>query len=158
MHRPRAVVGPNAPSEDALNALLRFSLMQNAVPSFKNFVGFLYFAPILEVAANIARSALQKDYGHSSREAIMNTALSGNTSLTIVHHSSGVKTGINEFRGRMEALHSRHFRELSFATWIEEAVKGGMDPLISTYLNAIVEKDSTIAFPYLGEPSVGARH
>lgn len=151
VHRPCAVVGPNAPSEDALNALLRFAVEQNAVPLFKNLVGFLDFAPITAVAENIVRSALQVAPKNFPGFCVANVASGGKTSLSIVHHSSGVQTPIARFRRRMEELHGRTFGELDITAWINEAVKRGMDPLISTYLEAIVEKNQTISFPYLGE-------
>ena len=155
IHRPCAVVGANAPSEDALNALLRFAVAQNAVPRFKNLAGFLDFAPVAAVAANIARLALGKHYECNGNfgGCILNAARSEDAPVTIVHHSSGVKTPVAEFRGRMEELHGRDFGELDIVDWIVEAVKGGMDPLISTYLEALVEKDQIISFPYLGESS-----
>ncbi|KAI1077856.1 hypothetical protein F5B20DRAFT_550573 [Whalleya microplaca] len=158
VHRPCAIVGPNAPSEDALNALLRFSVTQGAVPRFRNLVGFLDFAPVSEVAANIVRVALQKHHGDNSVSffdgCILNVAepAGDEPPLAIVHHSSGVETPVAEFRGRMEKLHGREFREQDIVDWIAEAVKEGMDPLISTYLEALVEKDQIIAFPYVGEP------
>jgi thioester reductase-like protein/aryl carrier-like protein len=152
VHRPCALVGPNAPSEDALNSLLRFALEQNAVPRFRNLTGFLDFAPITAVAANIARSALQVDLENIPGFCVANVAPAGKNSINIVHHSSGFKTPIEKFRSRMEELHGRKFGELDITDWINEAVKRGMDPLISTYLEAIVEKNRTIAFPYLGEP------
>ncbi|PNY28310.1 Hybrid Polyketide synthase-nonribosomal peptide synthetase [Tolypocladium capitatum] len=151
LHRPCAVVGPNAPSEDALNALLRFAVLQSAVPRFRNFAGFLDFTPVAEVAANIARLALKKHHNGSSGGCVLNAARAGDAPVTIVHHSSGVETPVAEFRDHMEKLHGRNFGELDIADWIFEAVKGGMDPLISTYLEALVEKDQIIGFPYLGE-------
>lgn len=153
VHRPCAVVGPNAPSEDALNALLRFAVAQSAVPRFTNLAGFLDFAPVAAVAANIARLALGKHHdGGNSGECVLNAAPAGDEApVTIVHHSSGVETPVAEFRGRMQELHGRDFGELAITDWIAEAVRGGMDPLISTYLEAIVEKDQIIGFPYLGD-------
>jgi thioester reductase-like protein/acyl carrier protein len=153
IHRPCAITGPNAPSEDALNALLRFAISQNAVPRFRNLAGYLDFAPVAGVAARIAELAIQKPQVSNANESVVHLARVKNSpSLTIVHHSSGLKTPISGFRSRMEKLHGRHFDELDITQWIAEAVKGGMDPLISTYLEALVEKGQTIAFPYLGEP------
>nr|QPC57090.1 polyketide synthase-nonribosomal peptide synthetase [Tolypocladium sp. 49Y] len=152
VHRPCAVIGPNAPSEDALNALLRFAVAQSAVPLFRNLAGFLDFAPVSAVADNIARLALgrQSENGSDTEECISNVARVGDQPMTIAHHSSGVETPVAEFRKRMENLYRRDFGELDIEAWIAEAVKGGMDPLISTYLEALVQKDQTIGFPYLG--------
>ncbi|OGM48141.1 hypothetical protein ABOM_002899 [Aspergillus bombycis] len=152
IHRPCAVIGHNAPSEDALNALLRFAVTQNAVPRFRNLTGFLDFAPVAEVAANISRVALKKAHPGNSRGCILNAASIGDYPVTIVHHSSGIRTPVSHFRTRMEKLYGHDFGELDIVEWIAEAVKGGMDPLISTYLEALVEKDQMIGFPYLGEP------
>ncbi|RYP81233.1 hypothetical protein DL769_002063 [Monosporascus sp. CRB-8-3] len=157
VHRPCAIIGPNAPSEDALNALLRFAEVQGAVPRFENLVGFLDFAPVTEVATNIARVALKKHHDENSEYysggCVLNVASPAGDEppVTIVHHSGGVETPVAEFRGRMEKLYGREFGELDIVDWIDEAVKGGMDPLISTYLEALVEKDQIIGFPYLGD-------
>ncbi|KAI0911302.1 hypothetical protein F4823DRAFT_636623 [Ustulina deusta] len=155
IHRPCAVIGPNAPSEDALNALLNHTIKLGTVPRFRNLVGFLDFAPARDVAANIAKVALKKHGGADSEscagECIVNMARLGDQSgVTIVHLSSGVETPVAEFRGRMEQLYGRQFGELDVTEWITDAVKGGLDPLIRTYLEAIVEKDQIISFPYLG--------
>ncbi|KAE8383479.1 hybrid PKS-NRPS [Aspergillus bertholletiae] len=152
IHRPCAVIGCNAPSEDALNALLRFAVTQNAVPRFGNLTGFLDFAPVTDVAANIARVALKRDHHDRSGTCMLNAAPIDDYPVTVVHHSSGIRTPVSEFRGRMQELYGREFGELDIVDWIVEAVKQGMDPLISTYLEALVKKDQIIAFPYLGEP------
>lgn len=165
VHRPCAVVGPDAPQEDALNALLRFSVAQAAVPRLggSNLQGFLDFAPVAEVAAGIVRVALKTHQdslgGAGGGGCIVNMASAATAAgqgdvrpVTIVHHSSGVETPVAEFRQRMEELHGIGFTELDIANWIVVAVQNGMDPLISTYLEALVEKDQAIGFPYLGQP------
>ncbi|EEP81634.1 hypothetical protein UREG_06499 [Uncinocarpus reesii 1704] len=151
IHRPCAVFGPNAPSEDALSALLRFIVSLNAVPRFKNLVGFLDFAPVADVAVSIAQLALNRDHSGGTGKRVVNAALVGKPPVNIVHHSSGVKTPIAGLRSRIETLYGSDFDELDITAWIAQAVKGGMDPLISTYLEAIVEKDKTLRFAYLGE-------
>lgn len=88
---------------------------------------------------------------NTSGTCILNAVPACDLPLAIVHHSSGVKTPVPEVRGRMEKLYGRDFAEQDIGDWVAEAVKGGMDPLISTYLEALVEKEEVIGFPYLGE-------
>ncbi|KAJ4347483.1 hypothetical protein N0V95_005404 [Ascochyta clinopodiicola] len=159
IHRPCAIIGPNAPREDALNALLRFSIAQKAVPSFNNLAGYLDFAPAESVSTAIAQLAtrspaqdttIPKAATTSFGSVVHSAPIPHAPSCIIVHHSSGVKTPIAEFGARMQALYGSAFAQLDTKTWIAEAVNGGMDPLISSYLEAFVEKGEVIAFPYLG--------
>ncbi|CAG8978702.1 hypothetical protein HYALB_00004685 [Hymenoscyphus albidus] len=155
-HRPCALIGTNAPPEDALNSILRFSLERNIVPRFSHWDGFLDFASVTAVAANIARLALKKDTSLSdsdaSKESIVNLGSAGDSTLVIAHHSSGTKSPVAKFQTQMETLFNQEFAEQDMTEWIAEAVKIGMDPLISTFLMAMVDKNEIISFPYLGEP------
>ena len=51
---------------------------------------------------------------------------------------------------RMQALYGSEFGRLDMREWIARAADGGMDPLISSYLESLVEKGRVIEFPYLG--------
>nr|QCQ29630.1 polyketide synthase-nonribosomal peptide synthase [Alternaria oxytropis] len=152
IHRPCAIIGPNAPREDALNALLRFSIALKAVPRFANLAGFLDFAPAESVATSIAQLATcsPRHDTTNTNSTIHSARIPHAPSCVIVHHSSGVRTPFSEFGSRMQTLYGSAFAELDMQSWIEEAVKQGMDPLISSYLEALVEKGSVIEFPYLG--------
>ena len=55
-----------------------------------------------------------------------------------------------EFGARMQALYGSEFGRLDMREWIARAADGGMDPLISSYLESLVEKGRVIEFPYLG--------
>ncbi|CAG8953567.1 hypothetical protein HYFRA_00010025 [Hymenoscyphus fraxineus] len=118
--------------------------------------GFLDFASVTAVAANIARLALKKDMSLSdsdaSKESIVNLGSAGDSTFVIAHHSSGTKSPVAKFQTQMENLFKQEFAEQDMTGWIAEAVKIGMDPLISTFLMAMVDKNEIISFPYLGEP------
>lgn len=144
VHRACAVTGNKAPNEDALNALLRYSILTRAVPRFDNFRGFFDFRDVHEVASEIVKEALStlNIRGSSNKD----------TSVRFVHHSSGIKVPMNQFRPHLESLHECHFEELSVTDWIEKAMEAGIDPLITSYLEALEQKEEIIKFPYLGEP------
>ncbi|PYI09963.1 hybrid PKS-NRPS [Aspergillus sclerotiicarbonarius CBS 121057] len=137
VHRPCALTGDRAPSEDALNALLRYSLLTSSVPRFDNFEGYFDFRDVHQVATEIVSTAL------ASR-------LSDSQTIEFVHHSSGVKVPVHQFRQHMERLHGGAFEDVSVAEWIERALRAGIDPLITTYLEAMVQRGERIQFPYLG--------
>jgi aspyridone synthetase (hybrid polyketide synthase/nonribosomal peptide synthetase) len=155
IHRACGMTGPNAPREDALNALLRFSVAQRAVPYFQNLTGYLDFAPAESVAAQITRlattspSLLQRDEA-GSQSVVRAAPVPDAPSCVVVHHSSGVKTPMTEFGARMQTLYGSEFGRLDMREWIARAADGGMDPLISSYLESLVEKGRVIEFPYLG--------
>ena len=149
------MTGPNAPREDALNALLRFSVAQRAVPYFQNLTGYLDFAPAESVAAQIVRLATaspsQAPQNVAESKSVVRAApVPDAPSCVVVHHSSGAKTPMAEFGARMHALYGSEFGRLDMREWIARAADGGMDPLISSYLESLVEKGRVIEFPYLG--------
>ena len=140
VHRPCAVIGESAPSEDALNALLRYSILMRAVPRFENFDGFFDFDHVSTVAAKLVRNVLE----------IRETEDKA-TSMTFKHYSGGIKTPVSDFRLRMEQIHGGPFAEIQMSEWIERARGFGIENLIVTYLEAIMSRGETISFPYLGE-------
>ncbi|KAJ5429570.1 hybrid PKS-NRPS biosynthetic cluster [Penicillium cf. griseofulvum] len=140
IHRPCAVIGDDAPNEDALNALLRYSKLTRCIPRFENFEGYLDFEDVYTVAGAIAADALSAVQSRESKPA-----------TRFMHHSSGHKVSMKDFQTRMETLFECAFEEVSMAEWIERALQAGIDPLITGYLEAITMKGETIRFPYMGE-------
>ncbi|KAL4759444.1 uncharacterized protein BDW70DRAFT_161729 [Aspergillus foveolatus] len=139
IHRPCAVVGEEAPNEDALNALLKYSKLTRCVPRFENFEGYLDFEDVHRVAGAIVADVLSAE----SRES--------KSAARVMHHSSGHKISMKDFKGRMETLFACPFEEVSIAEWIERALQAGIDPLITGYLEAMTMKGEIIRFPYMGE-------
>ncbi|KAM0552646.1 hypothetical protein ACHAPJ_007743 [Fusarium lateritium] len=137
VHRPCAVVGDEAPIEDALNALLRYSKLIAAVPrvSDLNVKGYFDFSPATDVANAIAESALSQP---------------SHPATTFRHHSSGVRVTPLEFATYMQQTYGGEFRELNLEDWIDEARKEGIEELIVLYLQAIVERGERITFPFMG--------
>jgi amino acid adenylation domain-containing protein len=136
IHRPCAGVGDNAPSEDALNALLRFSILMRAVPQLENVEGYLDFKEVQAVAAEIATCS---------------PTLEETPFLRIRHHSSGIRVLVSDLAGRMEAIYGGSFERLSLEDWLRKATERGIEPLIVSYLSALVHKGETMLFPFLGE-------
>ncbi|KAF5973503.1 putative polyketide synthase [Fusarium bulbicola] len=138
IHRHCAIVGDEAPIEDALNALLRYSKLINAVPrvSSLNVGGYFDFLPATDVAGSLA------DFVVSSQGT--------QSGVTFKHYSSGVKVPPKEFASYMRRTYGNEFRELDLDDWIEEARREGIEELIVLYLQAIVEKGERITFPYMG--------
>ena len=143
VHRPCAVVGESAPSEDALNALLRYSILIRAVPRFENFEGFFDFNDVSGVAAELASNVMEI---HQCRMTGDN-----GSSMRFKHYSGGVKTPVSDFKLRMEQIHGCQFAEVKMSEWTERARGYGIEDLIISYLEAIVSRGETISFPYLGE-------
>ncbi|PNP85410.1 hypothetical protein FNYG_01239 [Fusarium nygamai] len=138
IHRHCAIVGDEAPIEDALNALLRYTKLINAVPrvSSLNVGGSFDFLPVTDVADSFAEFVVSAQGTHSS--------------VAFRHYSSGVKVPPTEFASYMQKTYGDEFRELDLDDWIEEARREGIEELIVLYLQAIVEKGQSITFPFLG--------
>jgi len=172
IHRPCVVVGAQAPSSDALNAILRFSRVMRKTPAFhvavggvRNGVGdegegegggkkgevkaegYFDFQEVEVVGADVAAAAVALATG---------TARGGSdkgksTGLSFHHHSSGVKTPVSGFRQRMEERYGGVFEEVPMDEWIAAAIETGIDPLITAYLEGLIERGQAVVFPYLGE-------
>jgi aspyridone synthetase (hybrid polyketide synthase/nonribosomal peptide synthetase) len=138
IHRPCAIVGEEAPIEDALNALLRYSKLIAAVPSVSklNVNGYFDFLPVESVASDIAASAVS-----------LQTSQSG---VEFRHYSSGTRVTPGEFAAYMQKTYGGEFRELELEDWIGEARKEGIEELIVLYLQAIVDRGGRITFPFMG--------
>lgn len=141
VHRSCALIGEQAPSEDALNALLRYSLLMRAVPQPENVDGFFDFKDVHAVAAAIVEEAMM----------VTDPDQLARSPLRIRHYSSGVKVPVQEFRRHMERTQQCSFEEVSMREWCERASMLGIEPLIVSYLNELVSLGRTITFPYMGE-------
>ncbi|EKV04975.1 Polyketide synthase-nonribosomal peptide synthetase [Penicillium digitatum] len=142
VHRPCVVVGAEAPNSDALNAILKYSTLMRTVPRFDRVEGYLDFQPVEDAAREIA-------------EVVVSFAKQPPTAgpVRFRHHSGKVKVPVQEYRAHMEQVHGHEFAELAIGEWIVKALQAGIDPLITTYLEGIVERGEMVTFPYLGDAS-----
>lgn len=140
IHRPCALVGEEAPSDDSLNAILKYSTLMGAVPQISSspVTGYFDFASIDTVAAAIAEAATQAEQP---------------AHLRFQHHSSGVKVEPSEFKEYMERMHSKEFAELELEDWLTKALELGIEPMIAIYLRAVVQSGEKLVFPYMGTPA-----
>ncbi|KAH9810134.1 Hybrid NRPS-PK synthetase [Teratosphaeria destructans] len=139
IHRPCALIGSDAPSEDALNAILKYSDIMSAVPQVSRLriSGYFDFTPIEDVASGVVETALDAD--PPSR-------------LLFRHYSGGVQVGVKDFKTHMERVYGKAFAELELEAWLEEAMGLGLEPLVATYLRAAVGSGEEICFPFMGTP------
>ncbi|KAL4734223.1 lovastatin nonaketide synthase [Aspergillus similis] len=132
IHRACSIIGDRAPSDDAMNSVLRFSRLSRTVPLVPNAEGFFDFHDVTEVARAIAQ-----DQTHDSR-------------VCFRHHSSGVRITFDQLASRMANLYGGHFEKVNLASWIRRARELGMEELIVSYLEANVAGAGRLRFPYLG--------
>ncbi|UKZ74626.1 hypothetical protein TrVFT333_002296 [Trichoderma virens FT-333] len=130
IHRSCAVVGDEAPIEDALNALLRFSNIMRVVPHISdlNVGGYFDFKQVDLVGQEIVDSAI------ASRQR----------GLAFQHHSSGVRVRPSEFKSFMEDFYHAEFKELELEQWIQAALELGIEELIVVYLRAVLERGRSL--------------
>nr|WNS47916.1 CapA [Capnodium sp. TTI-000886] len=148
IHRLCAVVGQDAPLEDALNALLRYSNVIRAVPrvSSLNVQGYFDFRDVHEVADEIVGTVVNSDSGS---DGLGQKITKGCPRFR--HHTSGVKVLPSRFRQYMEEFYGGQFRELSLDDWFQAAQKEGLEELIVIYIRAITERGESLVFPFMGE-------
>jgi amino acid adenylation domain-containing protein len=132
IHRPCSLIGAAASHDDALNSVIRYSLLSHAVPIVPYAHGFFDFRSVDEVAVEIVRCDPARD------------------GVAFHHHSSGVKVPFGELASRLEKLHGEEFAKLEIEEWIEKASNLGLDDLIVSYLRANVVGRRDLSFPYLG--------
>ncbi|KAF2771255.1 hypothetical protein EJ03DRAFT_388355 [Teratosphaeria nubilosa] len=137
VHRPCALIGSEAPSEDALNAILKYSNVMITLPQVSNLSisGYFDFTPVEDVASTIVETALGAD--QPSR-------------LQFRHYSGGVRVQAKDFRAHMEKVYGKEFAELELEEWLEKAMELGFEPLVATYLRAAVGSGEEIVFPFMG--------
>jgi thioester reductase-like protein len=141
IHRPAVVVSDKAPNSDALNAILRFSVSMRCVPRLDRVEGYMDLAPLDKVVAELSESAINLAQGQSGDV----------TSVQFKHHSSGVKVPASKLREHLQVSYGVEFEELELRQWMDRAAEAGMDPLITAYMEGIVENDAPMVFPYMGE-------
>lgn len=132
IHRACSVIGNRAPSDDAMNSVLRFSRLNRTVPVVPNAEGFFDFHDVVDVAHEIVRSQIAGD------------------SLCFKHHSSGVRISFDQLASRMEIIYGERFEKVNLSDWIRSAKELGMEDLIVSYLEANVARGGRLRFPYLG--------
>ncbi|RFU78915.1 hybrid pks-nrps [Trichoderma arundinaceum] len=142
VHRHCVLTGDKAPNEDAVNGVLRYSALTKVVPLFENFEGFFDFKDVHVVAREIVSAIM--------RETKDQVAPEHSKSVHFMHYSSGFKVHVSDLRQHLEALYEGEFEQLSMIDWTERVLEAGIDPLITSYLQAMAEKKFVIMFPYMG--------
>ncbi|KAL2071167.1 hypothetical protein VTL71DRAFT_12402 [Oculimacula yallundae] len=132
IHRTCAVIGDDAPDEDAQNAILRYSILLRAVPLFENFEGYFDFKNVRDVAFEVATGPVAAG------------------PPTFRHHSSGIKIPVSGLQERMEELYNHTFEVLPTEIWIQKATSLGIEPLIVSYMEAMIGSGQKMSFPFMG--------
>ncbi|KAI1360185.1 putative hybrid PKS-NRPS enzyme [Xylaria arbuscula] len=144
IHRPCTPIGDQAPAQDALNSLLRYSVILGATPRLTRMEGYLDFQKVEIIAEEIASLVISGFTKHS-------IALSPRTpGVSFFHHSSNVKVPVKSFKEYMEKVHGRPFQEYSLQEWSSLALEQGIEPLIPSFLEAVDDNEGILRYPYLG--------
>ena len=133
IHRPCSLVGENAPHDDALNSVIRYSIITRSVPLLSDAAGFFDFKDVDSVANDIVSGSVKDD------------------SISFRHYSSGVRVPFNDLAARMAMLYGGEFRSLEISQWISVAAQAGLESLIVSYLKENVVGQERLLFPFLGE-------
>ncbi|UQC80223.1 uncharacterized protein CLUP02_05705 [Colletotrichum lupini] len=155
IHRSCTLVSPQAPNSDAMNGILRYSLAMRCVPRLRRAEGFLDFAPLDDVVGQIAAAAvelaaLQGTSSSTDEPTAVDSSPSASSSIHFRHHSGGIKTPFSQFRTHMETVYGGAFDEIDMQEWLVRASRQGLDPLITAYIEALLESGMPLVSPYLG--------
>ncbi|KAM7215919.1 lovastatin nonaketide synthase [Rhypophila decipiens] len=140
IHRPCSPIGPSAPHDDAVNAVIRYSVLSRTVPYAPSAEGFFDFQDVGVLAAAIVATA----------PIITPSSEKGRLPVSFYHHSSGIPVPCNKLAERLREVHQCSFETVSLSEWIENARKLGVEELIAMYLEAKVAEGGRLRFPYLG--------
>ncbi|KAF5860978.1 hypothetical protein ETB97_000888, partial [Aspergillus alliaceus] len=138
IHRPCLYLGDQAPKTDAMNGVLRYTRLMKSIPRLERVRGYIDFKNVEDIAHDMVASAI----------AMAGEATSG---IRFRHHSSGRKVPFDKWAEYMEELYGGPYKVLELPYWIARAREEGIDPLIATYLEGVLEKKEIGVFPYLGE-------
>jgi hypothetical protein len=83
------------------------------------------------------------------KEEDINTAVDGHVQFK--HHSSNTRVPVDGFGAHLEKVYGGRFEELPMRDWMGRASAAGIDPLITAYLDGVMDTDEEMVFPYLGE-------
>ncbi|KAL3477706.1 lovastatin nonaketide synthase [Aspergillus californicus] len=134
IHRTCSLIGDRAPHDDAMNSVIRFSLLSRKVPIVDNALGYFDFKDAAAVAADIANHQTPRN----PRNVIFR------------HHSSGVQIPFSALAARLESLYGDRVETVGMDEWLEGAVELGIEELIVSYLRANVANGAKLEFPFLG--------
>lgn len=126
IHRPSSIVGPDAPSLDIANNLLRFSQKMQVVPKLEdwNVRGHLDFVDIHAAAANIATTVLQGPPDSRPRSVIY------------LHESGQLVMPISGLKNYLERDGLAKFEEVGMREWVRLALGNGLNESIVEYLES----------------------
>ncbi|KAF4988362.1 hypothetical protein FGRMN_9809 [Fusarium graminum] len=139
VHRSSVVVSDQAPNSDALNAILRYSVSMRCVPRLDRVKGFMDLVPLDKVVSELSEWAVRLAQPQST------------TAIQFKHHSGGIKVPAHKLREHLDSLYNVKFQEIDMREWLDLASEAGMDPLITAYMEGILENDAPMVFPYMGE-------
>ncbi|KAF5663828.1 polyketide synthase [Fusarium heterosporum] len=139
VHRSSVVVSDQAPNSDALNAILRYSVSMRCVPRLDRVKGFMDLVPLDKVVSELSEWTVRLAQGQST------------ASIQFKHHSGGIKVPAHKLREHLDDLYDVKFQEVGMREWLDLASEAGMDPLITAYIEGILENDAPMVFPYMGE-------
>lgn len=133
VHRPCSVIGSQAPHDDAMNSIIRYSVLSGQVPDVPGADGFFDFKDVKDVANDITKAPAPEE------------------GICFYQYSSGVKVPFKHLAQRMEFLYGGPFETVSMQEWIDGATKLGIEDLIVRYLEANVAGTERLTFPYMGQ-------
>ena len=151
IHRHCALIGPDAPVTDALNALLKFSILLRSTPELGHFKGSVDYARVTVIAERMCGDILQ-DYqcNNIQRIHMQESEERVEKNVSFKHHTMSLNVPVQEFRSHLEQQEAQSFEELTVEEWIVRATQLGLSEFVGSYIeNLCKEPEKTLLSPVL---------
>ncbi|KAK4449716.1 hypothetical protein QBC34DRAFT_463102 [Podospora aff. communis PSN243] len=142
IHRPTTIIGQDAPENDILASLLRVSRKMQAVPILNDgnglaVKGALDFVAVEEVAADIAKIAIEEQGGTIERVGMVKFA----------HHCSDEKVQPSQLNEYLEREDGVGYQMVAMQEWMDKTREMGMSESVHGYLKLALDGGKPVVLP-----------
>lgn len=141
IYRPSSIIGPDAPSMDIMNNILRFSRLMKVIPRVAGWVGSMDLVDVKCVANNIINTVIDM-HDHSKNTGSFST-------VQYYHESGQTVVPVESVKEYLEKEEGVPFQTQNLDQWIESARKHGIDELVAEFLTTMHTSGQGPSMPLL---------
>ena len=137
IHRPSSITGHGASELDLMGNLFKYIEAMEAVPDSSSWKGYIDFVSVENVAAEIVKAVVD---GAISEET---------TGVRYLYEAGDIVYPLSALADMSEGGGRLPVNMMPLATWLQEATKRGLNPMLAEYLLNVDKAGSGIALPKL---------